>query len=39
MMNEQNRQDLGVGNITLEIKPGFDKALLVELLRTIGSLC
>lgn len=27
------------GNITLEIKPGFDKTLLVELLRTIGALC
>ena len=31
--------DVRIGNITLEIKPGFDKALLIELLRTIGSLC
>ena len=31
--------DIRIGNITLEIKPGFDKTLLVELLRVIGALC
>jgi len=31
--------DIRFGRITLEVKPGFDKALLVDLLRTIGALC
>jgi len=31
--------DLHIGRMTIEIKPGFNQALLVELLRTIGALC
>ena len=31
--------DIRFGRMTVEVKPGFDKALLVELLRTIGALC
>ena len=31
--------DLRIGRITITIKPGFDAALLTELLRTIGALC
>ena len=31
--------DLQIGRITVVIKPGFDAALLTELLRTIGALC
>jgi hypothetical protein len=31
--------DLWLGRIRIEIKPGFDSRLLVELLRTIGAVC
>ncbi len=31
--------DLQVGKVTIEIKPGFDSALLTDLLRTLGALC
>ena len=31
--------DIRFGRMTVKVKPGFDKALLVELLRTIGALC
>jgi len=31
--------DLRIGRITVVIKPGFDPALLSELLRTISALC
>ena len=31
--------DLRIGRMTVEIKPGFDQALLNELLRAIGALC
>jgi hypothetical protein len=30
---------LRVGKITIEIKPGFDSALLTDLLRTLGASC
>jgi len=31
--------DLRIGRIIVTVKPGFDPALLTELLRTIGALC
>ncbi len=31
--------DLHVGRITIAVKPGFDRTLLVELLQTISALC
>jgi hypothetical protein len=31
--------DLRIGRMRIEIKPGFDQALLNELLRAIGALC
>jgi hypothetical protein len=31
--------DLRVGRITIAVKPGFDRTLLVELLQTISALC
>jgi hypothetical protein len=31
--------DMHVGKITLTIKPGFDRALLLELLQTINAAC
>jgi hypothetical protein len=31
--------DLRIGRITVSVKPGFDSALLTEVLRTIGTLC
>jgi hypothetical protein len=31
--------DLRVGRITIAVKPGFDRALLMELLQTISALC
>ena len=38
---EDNLQgiDLRVGRITIAVKPGFDRTLLVELLQTISALC
>jgi len=40
-VSDERSAGIGIrfGNITLEIKPGFDKTLLVELLRAIGALC
>jgi hypothetical protein len=31
--------DLHVGRITIAVKPGFDRTLLVELIQTISALC
>jgi hypothetical protein len=31
--------DLRVGRITIAVKPGFDQALLTELLQTISAIC
>jgi hypothetical protein len=31
--------DLRVGRITIAVKPGFSRTLLVELLQTISALC
>jgi hypothetical protein len=31
--------DLHVGKVTIEIKPGFDSALLTDLLRTLSAIC
>jgi hypothetical protein len=31
--------DLRVGRIAIAVKPGFDRALLMELLKTISALC
>jgi hypothetical protein len=31
--------DLRVGRMTIAVKPGFDRALLMELLQTISALC
>jgi hypothetical protein len=31
--------DLRVGSVTIAVKPGFDRALLTELLQTISAIC
>jgi hypothetical protein len=37
--NEASGIHLRVGKITIEIKSGFDSALLMDLLRTLGASC
>lgn len=37
--DERSGIDLRVGRFTLVVRPGFDRTLLTELLRTIGALC
>jgi hypothetical protein len=37
--NEDSRIHLRVGKITIEIKRGFDSALLADLLHTLGASC
>jgi hypothetical protein len=37
--DEPSGIDLRIGRIAITIKPGFDPALLVDVLRTINTLC
>jgi hypothetical protein len=37
--DEPSGIDLRIGRITIAIKPGFDAALLTDVLRTINTLC
>ena len=36
---EASHINLRVGRITVEVKPGFDRGLLIELLQAIGAAC